>query len=117
MKPMRFHPDADAEMVEAAEWYESQQEDLGKRFLASVQDALNRIELNPEIYPVVEGDVRRCLIKTFPFGVLFRIKPELIAVMAVMHLHRDPDYWKTRRFEQAPAPYGSPAAGSPSGEP
>ncbi|MCP5523473.1 MAG: type II toxin-antitoxin system RelE/ParE family toxin [Verrucomicrobiales bacterium] len=96
MKPVRFHPDADAEMLNAAVWYESQQEDLGKRFLVAVQDALNRIQLNPELYSFVDGDVRRCLTKTFPFGVLFRIEPNVIAVMAVMHLHRDPDYWKNR---------------------
>jgi toxin ParE1/3/4 len=99
MKSTRFHPKADAEMVDAAVWYETQQEDLGKRFLASVQDALNRIEVNPVLYPVVEGDVRRCLTKTFPFGVLFRIKSDMIVIMAVMHLHREPDYWKTRKFE------------------
>lgn len=100
MKPIRFHPDADAEMVDAAVWYESRQEDLGKRFLTAVQDSLNKIEVNPELYPFVDGDVRRCLTKTFPFGVLFRVKPDVIAVMAIMHLHRDPDYWKNRRFEQ-----------------
>jgi toxin ParE1/3/4 len=99
MKPIRFHPDADAEMLDAAVWYESQHENLGKRFLTAIQDALNRIELNPDLYPLVEGDVRRCLAKTFPFGVLFLIKPDVIAVMAIMHLHRDPDYWKNRRFE------------------
>ncbi len=71
MKPIRFHPEADAEMLNAAVWYESQQQDLGKRFLAAVQDTLNRIELNPELYAFIEGDVRRCLTKTFPFGVLF----------------------------------------------
>ena len=102
MMSIRFHPEADSEMVDAATWYESQQEDLGKRFLASVQDAINRIELNPEMYPFVDGDVRRCLTKVFPFGVLFRIRPNLIAVLAVMHLHRDPDCWKTRKFEQSP---------------
>jgi hypothetical protein len=32
MKPIRFHPDADAEMLEAALWYESQQQDLAKGF-------------------------------------------------------------------------------------
>jgi toxin ParE1/3/4 len=96
MKPIRFHPDADSEMLNAAVWYESQQPDLGKRFLAAVQDALSRIELNPELYALVEGDVRRCLTRTFPFGVLFRIRPDFIAVIAVMHLHRDPDYWKNR---------------------
>lgn len=101
MKLTRFHPDADTEMLDAAVWYESQQCDLGKRFLVSVQDALNRIELNPELYAFVDGDVRRCLTKTFPFGVLFRVKTDYIVIMAVMHLHRDPDCWKDRIFEQS----------------
>jgi len=99
MRPIRFHPEAEAEMIDAVSWYESQQTDLGKRFLASVQDSLNRVEINPLLYPVVEGDVRRCLTKTFPFGVLFQVQPEQIVVMAVMHLHRDPEYWRNRRLE------------------
>lgn len=94
--PIRFHPHAETEMIDGAMWYESQQNGLGKRFLTVIQDALNKIEIHPEIYPLVEGDVRRCLTKTFPYGVLFRIKPDFIAVMAIMHLHRDPDYWKSR---------------------
>jgi len=92
MKPVRFHPEADAEMVDAAAWYEAQQDSLGTRFLTSVQDAVNRIALRTELYPVVEGNVRRCLIKTFPYGVLFCITTDMIKVMGVMHLHRDPDH-------------------------
>ncbi|MFH0939240.1 MAG: type II toxin-antitoxin system RelE/ParE family toxin [Planctomycetota bacterium] len=99
MKPIRFHPEAESEMTEAAVWYETQQTELGKRFLVSVQDALNRIELNPSLYPIAECNVRRCRTKTFPFGVLFQIRPDMIAIMAIMHLHRDPDYWKNRKFE------------------
>ncbi len=99
MMPIRFHPAAESEMIDAAVWYEAQQTDLGKRFLTSVQDALNRIKLNPELYPVVERDVRRCLTKTFPFGILFRTTSDMIVIMAVMHLHRDPSYWKNRRFK------------------
>jgi plasmid stabilization system protein ParE len=96
MTPVRFHPDAESEMIEAAVWYESQQVGLGKRYLVSVQDGLNHIQLNPELYTPVEGDVRRCLIKTFPFGILFRLHHDAIEVIAVMHLHREPDYWKQR---------------------
>lgn len=96
MKIIRFHPDAEAEMIEAAAYYEAQQPGLGRRFLASVQDAVNRIVLNPKLYAVVELDVRRCLTKVFPFGVLFREHSNNIVIMAVMHLHRDPDYWKNR---------------------
>ena len=96
MKTVRFHADAEAEMIEAAVYYETQQENLGKRFLASVQDALNRIQINPLLYQVVERDVRRCVTKTFPFGVLFMVLSEQVVIVAVAHLHRDPDYWKDR---------------------
>ena len=96
MKGIRFHSEAEAEMIGAAAFYEAQQPDLGRRFLAAVQDATNRIAINPGLYPVVALDVRRCLVRAFPFGVLFRARPGEIVVMAVMHLHRDPDYWKNR---------------------
>ena len=69
MKPVRFHPEAESETTQAAVWYEDQQADLGKRFLASVQDALNRIKITPLLYPVVDSEARRCLTKTFPFGI------------------------------------------------
>jgi hypothetical protein len=96
MIPIRFHPEADAEMMSAAKFYETQQKDLGKRFLASVQDALNRIQVNPLIYQEIEAGVRRCLTMTFPFGVVFRIMPNQYVIIAVMHLHREPGYWKSR---------------------
>lgn len=100
MNPFRFHPDAELEMNQAAAWYENQQKTLGRRFLTSIQDALNRIQLHPELYPIVEGGVRRCLLRTFPFGVLFRVTPGVFVVIAVMHLNRDPSYWRNRVFEQ-----------------
>lgn len=96
MKPVRFHPEAEAEMMSTAKFYETQQKDLGKRFLASVQDALNRIQVNPLLYQEIEDGVRRCLTMTFPFGVVFRIMPDQYVIIAVMHLHRDPGYWKNR---------------------
>jgi hypothetical protein len=96
MKPIRFHPEAEAEMMSASVFYETQQKDLGKRFLASVQNALNRIQVNPLLYNEIEDSVRRCLTTTFPFGVIFRIMPDQYVIIAVMHLHRDPGYWKSR---------------------
>jgi toxin ParE1/3/4 len=96
MKPFRFHADAEAEMAQAAAYYEAQQDGLGRRFLVSVRDALDRIALNPSLYPIVDLDVRRCIVRLFPFGILFRERADFIAVMAVMHLHRDPACWKDR---------------------
>jgi plasmid stabilization system protein ParE len=96
MMPVRFHPEADAEMISAAKFYETQQKDLGKRFLASVQDAVNRVQVNPLLYKEIEDGVRRCLTTTFPFGVVFRIMPSQCVIVAVMHLHRHPGYWEKR---------------------
>jgi len=96
MKRITFHPAAETEMIEAAKYYENQQKDLGKRFLISIQDGINRIQINPLLYPFVYENVRRCLIKIFPFGILFRISSDQIMIMAVMHLHRNPNYWKNR---------------------
>jgi hypothetical protein len=96
MKPIRFHPEAEAEMISAAVFYETKQKDLGKRFLTSVQNALNKIQVNPLLYQEIDDGVRRCLTMTFPFGVVFRIMPEQYVIIAVMHLHRAPGYWKSR---------------------
>jgi len=66
------------------------------RFLTSVQDTLNRIQINPLLYLEIEDGVRRCLTMTFPFAIVFRIKPDQYEIIAVMHLHREPGYWKNR---------------------
>ena len=96
MMQVRFHPEAESEMTGAAAWYEAQQTNLGKRYLTCVEDAINHIRINPQLYACIDGDVRRCLTKTFPFGVLFRVDQDSIQILAVMHLHREPGYWKDR---------------------
>ena len=71
MKTVRFHPDAEAEMIAAAAYYERQQVDLGRHFLAAVQDATNRIVMNLALYGTVELDVQRCLTRTSSPSVSF----------------------------------------------
>ena len=89
-----FHPEADTEVTAAAVYYEGQQENLGKRFLSSIEDGLARIRINPRLYPLIDEDVRRCLTRTFPFGILFRDRGDGIEIVAVMQLRRKPGYWK-----------------------
>jgi len=96
MKPLKFHPEAESEMMEAAIYYESQQADLGKRFLSSVQNALTHIQINPMIYPLAHLNVRKCLSTEFLFNILFCEKKTHIEIVAVMHQQRHPDYWKKR---------------------
>ncbi len=57
MKPVKFHPKAQSELLEAAECYEEHQKDLGKRFLEFLQESINRIQINPLIYRTIDEDI------------------------------------------------------------
>lgn len=96
MSQVSFHPEALNEFLESARYYESQQLHLGQRFVDAVREAIHRIEVHPLSYRVVEGDVRQCRVFRFPYGIIFSVKENRIHIMAVMHLHRQPGYWKER---------------------
>jgi hypothetical protein len=45
---------------------------------------------------VLDGEVRRALVRRFLYGVSSSEESGGILVVAVMHLHRAPGYWKER---------------------
>jgi plasmid stabilization system protein ParE len=84
------------EAVEAASWYENQEEGLGARFLRALEAAQNRVGSNPLIYRCFRGDLRKCRFEVFPYVLVFRIHGDEIQVAAVMHTSRKPGYWENR---------------------
>jgi toxin ParE1/3/4 len=91
-----FHPEALAEYDEAAHYYAEQQAGLDLRFIGSVERAIEPILEEPTRWRVIDEDVRRCLTRVFPFGVLYTIESDYILIVAVMHCSREPGYWKRR---------------------
>jgi hypothetical protein len=69
-----FHPEADTEFHEAVEYYEACESGLGYDFSTEVFSTLQTIVNSPVAWPVMEGDVRRCLVNRFPYGVLYSIE-------------------------------------------
>ena len=92
-----FHPEAETEFLEAIAFYESCAPGLGEDFSLEVYSAVQNILSYSHAWPIVEDDVRRCLTNRFPYGVLYSIESDRVYILAVMHLHRHPDYWKSRR--------------------
>ncbi|PIU84438.1 MAG: plasmid stabilization protein [Deltaproteobacteria bacterium CG_4_9_14_3_um_filter_44_9] len=92
-----FHPEAETELLEAIAYYESCAPGLGEDFSLEVYSTVQNILSYPHAWPIVEDDVHRCLTSRFPYGVLYSIESDGIYILAVMHLHRRPDYWKHRR--------------------
>ena len=91
-----FHPDALAEYEAAALYYAERDPAVGQRFVAAVEDAIDRILDSPTRWRVLDEDIRRCLARVFPYGVLYTIEPDFVLIVAVMHCSREPGYWKRR---------------------
>jgi plasmid stabilization system protein ParE len=87
---------AEADVLDAALWYEQRSPGLGREFLRAVDAALAEIAAMPERYPIVCGEARRALLRRFPYGVYFVLTPGLVSVIACMHARRDPRRWQER---------------------
>ena len=93
---LEFHPEALAEFEDAAKYYATCQDNLELRFIASIEAIFKRILEYPEWNRIIEDDIRFCLAHVFPYAVLYSIEPDSILVIAVMHCHREPGYWRHR---------------------
>jgi plasmid stabilization system protein ParE len=91
-----FHPEAEAEFLDAIDYYEDCARGLGYDFTIEVHSTIENILSFPKAWTILEDVIRRCQIRRFPYGIVYSQDGEVIFILAVMHLHRDPDYWKDR---------------------
>jgi plasmid stabilization system protein ParE len=91
-----FHPEAIREYELAIDYYESCQLGLGKQLVQEVDASIKLILAFPKAWTELQTNIRRILVRRFPFGLLYIAKDNEIQVLAVMHLNRKPDYWKNR---------------------
>lgn len=91
-----YHPDAEAELIEAAQFYERRVSTLGSQLLDAVDIAIGVIQNAPERWSVIEADVRRYLIPRFPYALYYRVLSDHVRILAFKHNSRHPDYWRYR---------------------
>jgi plasmid stabilization system protein ParE len=94
--PVRLLPEAKAEFDAATDWYEQQRPGLGTIFVARVREVLNRIAATPRLHAAVYQDVRKAVVKQFPYVILYREDAGEVVVIAVFHTARDPSVWQSR---------------------
>ncbi len=80
----------------AARFFESKAERLGVDFIAAVQRTSARLQAFPEAGRPFGRRLRRVLVPRFLYGLLYRVEPERIFIVAVAHPGRRPDYWRAR---------------------
>ncbi len=93
---IRFLKHAQSEVDDAFSWYDSQAHGLGTQFLDDLDRAVRRIAAFPLANTEIEEGLRRCLLSKFPYGIIYGLDSEIVIVVAVAHLHREPRYWIDR---------------------
>jgi len=96
MAKLIYDPLAKVEIKEAAAYYENCREGLGKAFLETIERNVQKLAENPLHYRKIRGRFRRCIVNRFPYGIIYSIESDFIFIAAVMHLHREPNYWLQR---------------------
>jgi len=54
---IQFHPEAESELLEAVDFYETRNTGLGEEFALEVVSTLERIHAHPEMWPQLTGPV------------------------------------------------------------
>jgi toxin ParE1/3/4 len=96
LKTVRFHPEAKRELQDAAAWYNHQRKGLGAEFFLCIDESISRIIENPLLYPIIHNNIRRAVVRRFPFAVFYEVDEE-IRVIAIFHSYRNPNWWKSRK--------------------
>ena len=93
---VKFLAPARAEFREAIAFYNDHKAGLGFEFAAEVKKTIERIIQYPEAWSLISRRARRCRVNRFPFGIIYQVREDILLIVAVMHLQREPDSWRDR---------------------
>jgi mRNA-degrading endonuclease RelE of RelBE toxin-antitoxin system len=88
-----FHPAIQTDYNEAYEWYESQKEGLGERFLIAVRRKIEEIIEHPEHYGArTRKDYREAQVDIFPYNIVYKVykQRKTILVVSIHHTKKHP---------------------------
>jgi toxin ParE1/3/4 len=73
---LSIRKEAEADISEAFEYYESCRESLGADFILCIEESITRIENNPRQYKIIHKTVHRALVRKFPYGIYYVLDGE-----------------------------------------
>lgn len=95
-RPVIIRSEADADIQAIYDELETAQSGLGRRFIATLRGALERIESMPEMYGMVWRDVRAVRLRRFQYVLYYLVLSDCVEVLAVIHGSRDGSIWRSR---------------------
>jgi len=95
-RPLVVRRRAEVQAGYAYDWYESQLEGLGRRFLTELDYTIQKAHENPLHYQTIYREIRRVLVRRFPYAVFFVEEPERVVVLAILHQSENPIKWSEK---------------------
>jgi toxin ParE1/3/4 len=74
--------------------YRTDDPDLAERFVNSVEAATAEVQEDPLRWRIIEGRVRRYLVRRFPYIIYYLVEDELLYFGALLHTARHPDSYR-----------------------
>jgi plasmid stabilization system protein ParE len=90
------------DLAEAYAWYEQQRPGLGNEFLEAVRLCLDSAARHPRSNAIARKNVRRALVRRFPYSVYYEASDDAILVRGIFHHARKPASWQKRLRENDP---------------
>ena len=87
---------AEQDFTEALCWYAERSHRAAEEFDAEFDRVLELLGATPERFPFCDARHRFCLMRRFPYQVIYRDCGDHWAVVAVAHAMRKPGYWSDR---------------------
>lgn len=91
-----LHPEAEEELAQAVRYYSAIDPELGVRFYREIERLILEVCAEPRRFRRFDPPARRHFSHWFPYSVIYLDEPERVWIVAVMHLKRQPSYWKHR---------------------
>lgn len=96
MANVSIHADAEAEYEAALRWYRARSARAAAGFEAAFERAIEALAFNPALYPPLDERHRFCLLRRYPYSIIYRVDADEVRVVAVAHFHQRPGYWSGR---------------------
>lgn len=92
---IKINPSARLDLIEAIDWYNNQQSNLGSRFYKNTQSTFKSIQTNPSGFAIRYKTIRTAIVKNFPYLVHYIIDQQTnsINILAIICMYRNPESW------------------------
>jgi plasmid stabilization system protein ParE len=87
---------AELDIKDSIQYYCNKEAGLEKKFIFVLNQTFQLIAANPFSFPLIWKSIRKFVVKDFPFNIYYIAENERIFILAVFHIKRDPNVWRSR---------------------